>query len=146
MALTLHLGVYDIPYADKNGLTTGEVAQYLEDKYHPMEVFYELHKDQIAEGLAENMQGALESMLMGAPPSVVAKSAQGGLTKVDNLFKKFLSNREMEGLGIPGVPTQAALDGVNHRLKKKRGRRRPSFIDTGQYQASFHATVDGETS
>jgi len=48
----------------------------------------------------------------------------------------------METLGYPGVPTRAALMGVNSRLKKRRGKRRPSFRDTGLYQASFMAWVD----
>jgi hypothetical protein len=44
----LHLGVVDIPYVDASRkksatATTGQVAGWLEDKYHPMEVFVALH-------------------------------------------------------------------------------------------------------
>ena len=57
-------------------------------------------------------------------------------------MKQFISSGEMEKLGYPGVPTKAALMGVNHRLKKKRGPRRVSFIDTGQYQANLTNWVE----
>lgn len=138
--MKLHLGVIDLPYpADAEGLTTGDVAEILEDKYHPMEVFFELHGQEIADALANGMEGALESLLMGAPPQAIARAAEGALSGVQAQFKTFLSSREMEGLGIPGVPTKAALDGVNHRLKKRKGAPRPSFIDTGLYQSSFRA-------
>jgi len=49
--------------------------------------------------------------------------------------------KEVEKLGIPGVPTKAALRGVNHRLKHPYRRRgaRPSFVDTSLYMSSFKA-------
>ena len=76
--------------------------------------------------------------------------------QISTYFKQFLAMRQIEGFGIPGVPTQAALNGVNHRFKNPRGKwtgkgkdrkfqrnpRRPSFIDTGMYQASSKAWFD----
>ena len=41
-----------------------------------------------------------------------------------------------------GVPTGAAKKGVNHRLKIRRGKRRPSFIDTGILRTNFVSWVD----
>jgi len=160
--MKLHLGVIDQPYAAPptkkgkrpkvaGGQTTGDVAGWLEDRYHVMEVFYELHKDDIAKDLEDGLRGTLESLLMGAPPAVNAfGSAESA---IDDRFRKFLDDREIEGLGIPGVPTKAALWGVNHRLKNphqtrrqfrgyRRRKSRPSFIDTGLYQSSEKTWVD----
>lgn len=157
----LHLGVIDIPYVDKekpaarrkrlkagkppapDELTTGDVAEILEDKYHVMEVFYEVHKDDVAKDLEESVAGALETIMMGGPSDI--DPFGGATSKIDERFTDFLTNREMEKLGYEGVPTQAALEGVNHRLKHpyaKKNKRRPSFIDTGLYQASFKSEVE----
>jgi hypothetical protein len=169
---TLHLGVVDIPYVDgpaaikklvsrigrrrdrtldenteglgsKRGVTTGDVAGWLEDRYHIMELFFEAHHDDITRLLTESIAGQLENLLAGAPFNDLNPLA-GGTEEIENLFRKFLSDREVEGLGIPGVPTQAALDGVSARFKSgynPKGRR-PSFIDTGLYEASFRAWSD----
>lgn len=157
----LHLGIVDVPYVDKeapaaqrkrikagkppaaNELTTGDVAEILEDKYHVMEVFYELHKDDIAKNLENSVAGALETIMLGGPSDI--DPFGGGTSEIDERFNDFLTNREMEKLGYEGVPTQAALDGVNHRLKHpyaKKNKRRPSFIDTGLYQRSFKSEVE----
>ena len=79
--------------------------------------------------------------MMGAPVDAGSPFAAGE-SQIENRFKQFLSLREVEKLGIPGVPTKAALAGVSHRFKGKKGGRRPSFIDTGLYQASFKAWID----
>lgn len=157
----LNLGVVDVPYVDAekpatqrkrikagkppepNEMTTGDVAEILEAKYHVMEIFYEMHKEDVAKDLAESVVGALETIMMGGPADL---DALGGATsKIEERFRDFLTNREMEKLGYPGVPTQAALDGVNHRFKHpyaQKNKRRPSFVDTGLYQASFKAEVE----
>lgn len=153
MALTLHLGVNDIPYVQpspKDGnkghnrppgtQTTGDVAEWLERKYHVMEIFFELHQDEVIAALEDSVGGAFESLLMGAPPSLDAFGS--GSSKIEEAFRQFLDTKEMDSLGYPGVPTKASLKGVNHRLKLKRGVVRPSFIDTGLYEASFHAWLD----
>jgi hypothetical protein len=151
----LHLGVADIPYTEAPPLvrrgrrpkkqashtTTGDVAEILEDKYHIMQIFFEQHKKDIVGLMTDSMTGALENMLSGAPSSVSPHNE--GASKIETLFKRFLSNREMDALGYPGVPTEASLMGVSHRFKGKRsGGTRPSFVDTGQYEASMKAWVD----
>ena len=151
----LHLGVIDVPYVQappKPGrgrrrkvtagtVTTGDVATWLENKYHVMEIYVETHlDDQIVPAIEDSLQGALENVLMGAPLTVDPFGAAAAA--VEDGFKKFLSASEIETLGYPGIPTQAALKGVNPRLKLKRGPRRPSFIATGLYQASEKAWVD----
>lgn len=158
----LHLGVIDIPYANppaemkKNRThpahspgteTTGDVATWLENKYHVVEVFYSLYEDQIVDDVANAMGDAVDALMSGAPVDSIDPFSPGALSAIQTRFKQFLSNQEIEGLGIPGVPTQAALDGVSHRHKSgfTRGRkRRPSFIDTGLYQASFIAWADSK--
>ena len=165
--MILHLGVYDIPYVDDSkpkpkkarkgkhrigphpahaakykGITTGEVAQILEDKYHVMEVFYHQHEQDVASDLEKSLSGTLESLLLGAPSTIDPFGT--ATSEIEDRFKQFLSTKEMETLGYPGVPTLAALEGVSHRFKHAYAKRpaRPSFIDTGLYQASFKSWID----
>ena len=154
MSMTLHLGVVDIPYSEppspvKRGrkpkrvaaqISTGDVAGFLEAEYHVMEVFFEANAEKIVGYLEHSLAGTLEGILMGAP---LGQDAFGTATSdIEERFRDFLSNKEMEALGYPGVPTQAALQGISHRFKNKRGPKpRPSFIDTGLYQASFKAWI-----
>lgn len=149
----LVMGVIDIPYANaprdpdtkaKSGTqTTGDVAGWLEEKYGLMQHFYDAHQTDIAADFENALAGALETVLMGgpAPRDVFA----GATSKVEERFKTFLSSKEAERVGMAGVPTQAALNGVNHRLKhpyRKSNPRRPSFIDTGMFQASMKAWTE----
>lgn len=151
--MILHLGVTDIPYAGPPAAdagkrqkvpggtqTTGDVASFLEDKYHVMEVFFQGHDGDVAKALEESLAGSLESVLMGAPPSLDAFGKATG--EVEALFRQFIDSQEIERLGIPGVPTQAALQGISHRRKSKRGPRRPSFVDTGLFTANFIDWID----
>jgi hypothetical protein len=161
----LHLGVVDIPYVQyepqraqakrakgskkapkqktaAGTQTTGDVAEWLENKYHVMEVFFQLHEKDIAETFENALAGALENIALGAPNTVDALAS--ATSNVEDLFKKFLSLKEMDALGVAGVPTQASLDGVNHRLKSGKGPTRPSFIDTGLYEASFACWVEND--
>ena len=162
---TLHLGVIDIPYAGPGystpsttrksrpskrprarggpiSISTGDVAEILEAEYHIMETFYELHEAMIAQEATDSVQDAIDALVMGAPHTLDPFGSV--MQTIEARFKQFLSLREMDRLGIPGVPTKAAQMGVSHRFKHPYARRaeRPSFIDTGQYQASFKAWVD----
>lgn len=144
---TLHLGVIDQPYAD--GATTGDVAEILEDKYHVMEVFFESRINDVTDALEKSIQGALDALDMGAPVENIDPFGSA-TADIEAAFRHFLDSKEIESLGIPGVPTQAALDGVSHRFKNPRYKKtkggkkvkrapRPSFIDTGLYEASMKA-------
>ena len=115
--------------------TTGDVAAILEKKYHIMKLFYETRRPEIAEQLADSISDKIQDIINGAP--LTGSPIDAGALIIEDWFKQFLSTQEVETLGIRDVPTTAARNGVNHRLKKKRGPRRPSFIDTGLYQASF---------
>lgn len=161
MALTLHLGVAELPYAThvpesgrrvisrlrKGGSpetftaapagaeTTGDIASILEAKYHVIEIFYQENQQAIADLVAESMAGALETLMMtGQPTSDPLAQAYADIQK---LFKNFILSGAIEKLGYPGIPTKAALEGVQTSLKLKKGPRRPSFKDTGLYMGSF---------
>lgn len=153
--MKLHLGVVDVPYvaleppgAYKKRIkagkhpgaghkTTGDVADILEAKYHVMEIFWQLHEEENVRDLTVGMRDALETLMVGGPlhldPFAEAESL------IEGRFRRFLTDKEMDRLGYPGVPTKASLKGVSHRFKRKRGPARPSFVDTGLYEAAFKA-------
>lgn len=138
----LHLGVLVQPYRTPGkkvrAVTTGDVAQWLEDKYGIMEKYVDIHGDDvIAVAIENSLDGALQSLLMGG----VVDPWGSAMQKIAVDYRRFISSREAEHVGLPNVPTKAALMGVNHRLKRGRGPRRPSFRDTGLYMNSFRAWV-----
>lgn len=147
MTITLHLGNVDVPYNQDAGddhATTGDVATYLENKYHIKEIFSEIHLQDIADDLTSGLAGALESLIMGSPP--VDDPYLEGCSAIDERFRVFLYTGEMESLGYPGVPTQASKDRRNLRKKSKKSEtERPSFIDTGQYEATSVSWVETES-
>ncbi len=162
--MILNLGVTDLPYADpeparkvpkkpgkrprkpaerQGSLSTGDVAEILEAHYHVMEHFVELHGEEIAHQIENSMQGALENLLSGAPVPAGHDIFGTAMSEIEDVFKNMLSNEELEKIGYPGLPTQAAIKGVSHRFKRPYAKRakRPSLIDTGLYQSSFKAWV-----
>jgi hypothetical protein len=167
--MILHLGVVDVPYTTSTpqhvrrvavrtrkgsparvisappagGQTTGDVAEILEDKYRVMGNFFDAHETDIAGALEETIGDAFENLLSGINPGSNATAAAMG--QIETLFHTFISTQEMDGMGIPGVPTQAALNGVNHRLAHptaKSNPSRPSFRDTGLFDANFKAWIE----
>lgn len=143
----LVLGVNELYYSDDpKGITTGDVATILEAHYGVMQGYVDLHIADIAGALENSFAGAIENLMMGAPPDL---NVLGSATsKIDQGFREYLEKEEITkignaaGIGIAGVPTKAALMGVNHRLKLHHGPRRPSFIDTGIYFSSFHSWIE----
>ena len=149
-------GVIDLPYSHTENLgknksgkrkgqarasTTGDVAEILEAKYEVMQTFWNLHQDEIVNELHESLADEFDAILQGKPLSNNAFA--GGTSEIETMFKKFLSEKEMDGLGVKGVPTKASLMGVSHRFKDKKGTPgRPSFIDTGMYENAFKAWVE----
>lgn len=160
---TLNLGVIDIAYAyeqqrlSKKGkplkrgrkvtksITTGEVADYLEEEYHIMETFFELHSDQIMQLIADAYIGALETFeISGMSQDEPSREA---MEAIEQMFRDFLGNEELNNV-MPGVPTIASgqtaerTGGIQHRFAHpyaKANPSRPSFIDTGLFQSSFRA-------
>jgi hypothetical protein len=147
----LHLGVLEVPYDDGKA-TTGEVADILEEKYHIMEVFVEELGDAIGDAFAEAAKNALQDLMSGVPmvqASYIGGGANFVLTadatqEIETAFRMFIDQQELDGV-VPGVPTQASLKGINHRLAHpyaKANQPRPSFRDTGLYQSSFRAWTE----
>ena len=154
---TLHLGVIDVPYVEAPSkrqrkaragtVTTGDVATWLENRYHVMEHFAQLHEQDIATDLASSLAGALESFMMGAPVSHDAFGSAA--SSIEDRMKNMIAMAELDALGYPGIPTQAAQDRASgkkrsSRFKRKRGTNsKPvSFYDTGLYFASLRSWID----
>lgn len=136
--ITLHLGVIDIPYEDED-TTTGDVAEFLEEKYQIMQTFFDRYGREIADMMSNDLAGGLENIMAGAP--MPRDPLAESMSQVHNLFVAFLDNEEMNGM--TGVPTLRALEGISKRFKEKKGEPRPSFIDTGMYQAAMRSWVSG---
>src|ERR1700722_7373872 len=114
----LHLGVISIPYNQArtakqkrvaSNITTGDVAGFLEENYHVMQTFANVHLADMADDLAKSMAGAMENLMLGAP--VAMSPYARAETTIRQRFNDFIDNKEMDRLGIPGVPTQASLEG-----------------------------------
>lgn len=141
--MKLHLGVLDVPYS-AGKKTTGDVAELLENRYHIMELFVETEGvDSISKAFEESARNALQDLLSGAPASSLSLT-QDATQEIESAFRKFIDRKELDYVE-PGVPTKASLKGVNHRLKRTNAKgnpARPSFRDTGLYQASFRVWTD----
>lgn len=155
--MKLHLGVIDIPYRLKPSphrrkaaggtVTTGDVAGFLENRYHVMEVFFRENEASVATAIESGLQGAIDSLLMGAPLSVAPFGA--ATSQIEDALKQWIATGGMDRLGYPGVPTQAAIDRASGKKRSARFKRRRatnaspvSFVDTGLYQASIKSWVD----
>jgi hypothetical protein len=122
--------------------TTGDVAELLEARYKIFTSFVERYNDQIAALFAESMENALVNLMAGAPPA--NNPYAEAESKVEELFQRYIEREEM--IGTPGVPTKAALKGINMRLAHpfaKGNPRRPSFIRSGLLVNSIKVWVDG---
>jgi len=143
MSLTLNVGVFDIPHVggEKTGLTTGDLAEILESKYGLYSGFVELHGQEIADVLADGVQDALDAII-GAGVNAVDPLGAAELPLTAMLIRYF-DNEEIAKLGVPGVPTGAALKGINRRKASGKGVRRTSFIDTSELRNSSSVWVEG---
>jgi hypothetical protein len=163
MTITLRLGVVDLPYSvdaprrvrvktRKGGKpvastapaagaqTTGDVAQWLEDKYGVMQAFFDSEENVIAKAVTDAMEDAFDFLVQtGKPPARLFPAE--GLPDVQRAFNAFIDLKKMDYLN-PGVPTKASLDGVNSRLKTRHGPVRPSFKDSGLFESTFRAWID----
>lgn len=144
--MKLCLGVTDMPYDFGNKkATTHEVATFLEDKYSLFTLFYQAHQKEILEEVRTEVVNQISNAInRGAPLAGFFI-----LNNTNRLFTLFIELEEMAGLSVnvgPGlhntVPTMASEMGVNSRLKKKTGVKRPSFVDSGTFLGSFVAWVD----
>ncbi len=133
---TLHLGVVDVPYTRKGDTaTTGQVAEWLEDEYHVMRVFVELHEQKIADLIALRLAAIVDVGLKNQASIV--------FNEVESLFKDYLMNSEWASIAPTSRQIVAAQSGKSKRFKSGKAKKaRPAFIDTGLYMASFRAWID----
>lgn len=132
------LGVINMPYDyGDTSATTYEVAEELQDRYQLFTHFFETHSDEICAEVGEAVACSLINHIQHGAPLT-----QGELLgETMQQFNIFLEREEMAGLAVDGVPTLAALEGKNSRLKQEKGPRRPSFIDGGLFKSSFVAWI-----
>jgi hypothetical protein len=123
-------------------VTTEEVADALEERYHILEHFLEMEHDGIMSDFHQNFHLEIDTALSGRKPP---KRRWGRFeARVTRRFKDFIHARSLDGVEY-GVPTQRSLKGVNRRLShpyQKNNPSRPSFIDTGLYVNSMKAWVE----
>ena len=145
--MKLKLGVIDVP--EPNGNTSYGVGNILEEKYTLFSSYVEMHQKDIENELCEAIVGAFETyQTTGYFPKNPFISAGEELTLG---LKKFIYQEELAGK-VAGVPTQAALEGVTTRKvgrgkkskfkRTKTGVRRPSFIDSGIFEASTKVWIE----
>jgi hypothetical protein len=137
--MKVNLGVIDIPYDyGVAPATTHQVAEDLEEQYKLFTNFYYEHQEEILREIHETINLQLVNHINYGVPfdeSVII------LSEVVKAFSLFIEREEMAGLDVNGVPTLAALEGINSRLKIHHGPRRPSFIDGGLFLSSFNAWI-----
>lgn len=136
---TLHLGVVDVAYTDGDGTTTtGDVAGYLEDRFHIMRFFLEDNEKFIEDTLVNEVAGAIESIAQGKRvPRLDLTPATG---KIEARFREFLDAGELQRL-LPKSQkvSDATLKTSTRKKSGKVDKPRQAFIDSGLYQASFRA-------
>lgn len=140
--VTLHLGVVDQAYRSRSKrvgvMTTGDVAEILEAKYGLFSAFARWQEKFILQACERSVQGAIEALVMGHAVDPWGSATQ----EIQQRFSDYINAGMAERIGLPGVPTQAALHGVSHRLAhpySRKNPRRPSFRDTGLMVSSFRA-------
>jgi hypothetical protein len=128
------------PKAAATPQTTGEVATILEDKYQVMEHFVGAHMKDIQKEMIKSLEATIVQLNTGL--SATDSPFEESNNAIKHMFETFLDRSEIEHMGVPGVPTQAAKDGVQSRYRIFKGPRRPSFIDSGQYQTASKVWVE----
>jgi hypothetical protein len=126
-------------------MTAEKVAGILEAKYNVVEMFNEIHEEEIKNIMHEGFKEVAERMISergGQTRSSMKNLMRPATKRIENMFRQFLDHEEMNGM-IEGVPTDAAKGGKLRGRGKitKRGKQRASFVNTGIYKASFRAWV-----
>lgn len=135
--MKMFMGVVDVGYTDDNGATTtGDVAGYLEDRYHVMRTFVEIYGDKIHAAIVDEVSGAIESIAMGK--RVPQLNLQPAGAKIEQMFRGFLDTGEMNALIGSYKVSDATLSKSSRRKSGKMpdGQQRQAFVDSGLYQAS----------
>jgi hypothetical protein len=151
--LKLKLGVIEVP--EPGGLSSYELGKILEEKYTLFSSFVDIHHGDIEHELCEAVAGAFETFQ--ATGHVAKQPFDSAGQQITKQLKEFIYKEELAGK-VAGVPTQAALEGLSTRTmsgktprkvrkgqkfkRVKTGVRRPSFIDTGIFEASTKVWIE----
>lgn len=153
--MKLKLGVIEVP-EPQGDITSYDLGKILESKYGLFSNFYKLHEKDIGEDIDSAFSKAVDSVMNGDERSAVGQIMKAG-EKITDKLHNFISLREIEKMGIPGVPTEAALLGLSLRTKNDKpigkakkgvkykqvkGPRRPSFMYSGVFEASLKAWIE----
>ena len=136
--MLLHLGVdpEDVAYAEA-GVTVGDVAQILEDKFHVMQIFADQNEDKIALFIEDGVAGALESVLSGAPERFdVFGSA---MENIKGRFHEYIDGSEH---GIKLKKMDAPKAGSRKKRQYRKVTHTLAFYDTGRYEGNFKAWIE----
>lgn len=139
--LNLNFGVLDVGYTDDGGATTtGDVAGYLEERYHIMRVFVETNEDFICEVLADDMAGAVESMMQGR--SISELDFPSAMSEIEGRFREWLASGELQNM-LPAsqAVSEKTLKTSSRKKSIQQGALRQAFIDSGLFSASFRVWV-----
>lgn len=135
--MKLHLGVVDQNYTDHTeSISTGEVADLLEEKYHVMEIFFDMHKKDIAGYLEDSIAGAIENTLGGAKVVNPFSSATG---KIEKKFRDYIDSQEH---GIQLKKHKAPKAGARKKRQYVKVKEVTSFIDSGLFRGSFKSWIE----
>lgn len=153
--MKLKLGVIEVP-EPQGDITSYDLGMILENKYGLFSNFYKYHEKDILKDIDDTFSKAIDSVMNGDTRSAVG-SIFGVNERITDKLHKFITDREIEQMGIPGVPTEAALLGLSLRTKGNKrigkakkgvkykqvqGPRRPSFIYSGVFEASLKAWLE----
>ena len=145
--MKLKLGVVEVP--EPGGITSYGLGKILEEKYTLFSSYVEMHHKDIENELCEALVGAFETYQ--ATGHIAKQPFDAAGQELSLGLKQFIYKEELAGK-VAGVPTQAALEGVTTRKvgrgkkskfkRTKTGVRRPSFIDSGIFEASTKVWID----
>ncbi|HSY75450.1 MAG TPA: hypothetical protein VK890_01260 [Bacteroidia bacterium] len=165
--LTLHFGFVQTPYTSetrfrpatsakaaeklkrkrgfRSTMTADKLANILEAKYNIVHTFSEVHDEDIRDIINNGFKEVAERMILerkGHSKASLKNLMKSATRQVEELFKAFLDNEEMNGR-VEGVPSKAATKGKlggRGRITRS-GIARPTFVNTGIYKNSFRAWI-----
>jgi hypothetical protein len=125
---------------------TGQVSTWLESHYGILEEFIDIHSEDIAKLIEEDVAEMITRTIEKGVTPTLTRISKHSMLIIKAMFDTFIRSREVEGLGIPGVPTERAKMGFKSATKRRKGRfsgtSRPSFLDTELYIKSFYARLE----
>jgi hypothetical protein len=157
--IVFHMGFLNTPYTKQNiaapvaaaktvreqprrgftkTMTAEDVANILESKYNILEIFSQIHGEEIMEMAHQSFTDVIVKTLTEyrKPASQRMVDYMKPKTReVEKMFRSFIRMGEMNSLS--GMPTKSITG--KGRISRRAG---PAFIDTGIYLASFYCRAD----